>query len=319
MPFVIGTDEAGYGPNLGPLVVTATVWQLDDGVDAVSLYKHLRRLVTNCVDRATKKKICWADSKAVYKNGSGLDRLERGVLSALALIGRLPRQWSDLWQWLDPQFAARIEQEPWHSGYTSPLPLWMEDDGLAELTACLQTGLAAAGVRLVGMFCRAVFPCEFNSLVETGNKADALSRVTLALVGEALSSIPADRTHVFCDKHGGRDYYLPLLQQQFPDDWIEVRRQTGMESCYRFGGEQRPVEIGFYVGGEKFLPVALASMTSKYVRETAMRPFNEFWCGRVPGLKPTAGYPVDSRRFKKQIAGVQQELGIDDRVLWRSR
>ena len=183
MPFVIGTDEAGYGPNLGPLVVTATVWQLEEGIDPGSLYKHLRRLVTNCVDRATKKKICWADSKAVYKNGNGLDRLERGVLAALALIGRLPRQWSDLWEWLDPKFAARIDQEPWHSGYTSRLPLWMEDDGLTDLTACLQTGLAAAGVRLVGMFCRAVFPGEFNSLVETGNKADALSRVTLALVG----------------------------------------------------------------------------------------------------------------------------------------
>jgi hypothetical protein len=50
-----------------------------------------------------------------------------------------------------------------------------------------------------------------------------------------------------------------------------------------------------------------------------MRPFNEFWCSRVPGLKPTAGYPVDSRRFKKQIATVQRELAIDDQILWRSR
>ena len=54
MPYVIGTDEAGYGPNFGPLVVTATVWKLDDGIDPVSLYKHLRRIVTNGVDRASK-------------------------------------------------------------------------------------------------------------------------------------------------------------------------------------------------------------------------------------------------------------------------
>ncbi len=33
MTFLIGTDEAGYGPNYGPLVVSATVWEIDDGLD----------------------------------------------------------------------------------------------------------------------------------------------------------------------------------------------------------------------------------------------------------------------------------------------
>ena len=32
---VIGTDEAGYGPNLGPLVVAATAWQLAAAPEAV--------------------------------------------------------------------------------------------------------------------------------------------------------------------------------------------------------------------------------------------------------------------------------------------
>ena len=30
MQYLLGTDEAGYGPNLGPLVVTATVWEVPD-------------------------------------------------------------------------------------------------------------------------------------------------------------------------------------------------------------------------------------------------------------------------------------------------
>jgi hypothetical protein len=143
-----------------------------------------------------------------------------------------------------------------------------------------------------------VFPCEFNELVAASNKADALSRITLGLVGDALTSLPLGRTIVFCDKHGGRDYYLPLLQQQFPDNWIEVRRESGMASDYRFGGEEQPVEIGFYVGGERFLPVALASMTSKYIRETAMRPLTNG--AAACWLKLTGGYPTDSRRAKKQ-------------------
>jgi hypothetical protein len=50
-----------------------------------------------------------------------------------------------------------------------------------------------------------------------------------------------------------------------------------------------------------------------------MRAFNQFWAGHLPDLRPTAGYPVDARRFKRDIAAVQRDLGIDDRVLWRTR
>ena len=35
-------------------------------------------------------------------------------------------------------------------------------------------------------------------------------------------------------------------------------------------------------------------MASKYLRELAMRPFNEFWSRHVPELKPTAGYPLNA-------------------------
>ena len=49
----------------------------------------------------------------------------------------------------------------------------------------------------------------------------------------------------------------------------------------------------FRTKGEEFLPTALASMTAKYLRELSMRAFNEFWCARVTGLRPTAGYPMD--------------------------
>jgi hypothetical protein len=91
------------------------------------------------------------------------------------------------------------------------------------------------------------------------------------------------------------------------------------ESRYRWGATDSRVEVAFRVKGEGFLPTALASMTAKYLRELAMRAFNEFWCARVPNLRPTAGYPTDAPRFKREIAALQRELGIDDHVLWRNR
>ena len=102
---------------------------------------------------------------------------------------------------------------------------------------------------------------------------------------------------------------LIALTSKISDSFSAQERKVALSA----GRHRATAEIAI------FLPVALASMTSKYLREAAMRPFNEFWCARVPGLKPTAGYPVDSRRFKQQIAAVQQELAIDDQILWRSR
>lgn len=58
-------------------------------------------------------------------------------------------------------------------------------------------------------------------------------------------------------------------------------------------------------------------MAAKYLRELAMHAFNQHWLERLPELQPTAGYPGDSRRFKSDIAAVQQSLGIDDRIVWR--
>src|SRR4051812_19827364 len=156
MPFVIGTDEAGYGPHFGPLCISATVWELDDGIDPATLYKHMRKVVANCVDKAAKKRVVWADSKAVYKNGCGMDHLERGVMAALALIDRLPGDWSQLWHGLDPQcvalgtgmgllpsgYLSPFAELPWHIGYCTPLPIWMNGPTwmngkyLAELADC---------------------------------------------------------------------------------------------------------------------------------------------------------------------------------------
>jgi hypothetical protein len=79
------------------------------------------------------------------------------------------------------------------------------------------------------------------------------------------------------------------------------------------------VEIAFQAKGESHLPTALASMASKYLRELAMAALNAFWSARVPGLRRTAGYPNDALRFKTDIASVQSELGIDDRMLWRAK
>jgi ribonuclease HII len=65
--------------------------------------------------------------------------------------------------------------------------------------------------------------------------------------------------------------------------------------------------------------VALASMISKYVRELLMREFNRYWLTHVPGLKPTAGYPLDAGRYYESIRPAMAKLGIAERAVWRCR
>ena len=91
---------------------------------------------------------------------------------------------------------------------------------------------------------------------------------------------------VICDKHGGRDFTRRLVQHYFPEWLVEARCEGNLESRYVFGPAETRTTISFRCRGERALPVALASMTAKYLRELAMRAFNDYWCRQLPELRP---------------------------------
>jgi len=322
MPYLIGTDEAGYGPNLGPLVIAATVWQVPDDVPPVELYQRLKKCVAARVVK-DERRLTIADSKALYTAGQGLASLELGVLTALSLLSRQPACWRELWpSVLADGLETLHELAPWHVDFDQPLPVEVEPAGLAKLQDRVRTGLDCAGIRLVNVCATAMLPHTFNELVDKyGSKGELLSLTTLKLAAHAIANLPADSTEpiiVTCDKHGGRGHYTGQLQHVFPDDLVRVDLEGRQESIYRCGPGHR-YEFRFIAKGERMLPTALASMTAKYLRELAMIPFNQFWQQHVPGLKATAGYPGDATRFWDEIRPMQQRLGIADRVLWRCR
>jgi ribonuclease HII len=321
MTYLIGTDEAGYGPNLGPLVISASVWQVPDAACGDNLYERLGHVVSASLDsRRDGRRLTIADSKTLYKPGGTLAALERGVLVALGITGRAATRWRDVWPALDSDNVAHLDSLPWHVDYDGAIPCDAEADEIENDRRFLQDGLDKSDVTLHAIRSAAVFPQQFNELVEQhGNKAAALSTQTLSLVAQLLAPLPEAPVVIICDKHGGRNKYGPLLQQTFPEYLVEVHRETAAESIYRWGPASRRVEIRFVVKGERYLPAALASMASKYLRELAMQAFNDFWRRHLPDLKPTAGYPTDARRFKTEIQAVQQRLGVDDRILWRNR
>jgi hypothetical protein len=318
MTFVLGTDEAGYGPNLGPLCIAACAWEVPDGLAVDNLYDCLAAVVTaECSDDG---KLAIADSKLLYKPGGTLAQLERGVLTALAAIDRLPRCWRDIWRALDSDVLPQIDALAWHDAYDEPLP---RDIVLAEVTALSQRfvgGCQTVGMRIVELQSAVLFPAAFNQAVKrAGNKAEVLSLTTLELARRVLELLPAGRAVVLCDKHGGRSYYAGLLQHVFAEELVIVRHESAELGVYNVRHTGRSIEFRFQPKGERHLPTALASMTAKYLRELAMRPFNDFWQRHVPDLKPTAGYPTDAGRFYDAISKARRRLKIANHVLWRER
>lgn len=367
MAWMIGIDEAGYGPNLGPLAVAASAWWVeeegsgdrDQGSEktatallnckrpsTICLYKRLAKIVCRA---ASDSKLAIADSKQLYKPGGGLAQLERGVLVALRAIGKSSAsgepptsvrgvtklteetspparfaRWQELFKDHVPPLACFNE-------YDCELPIDATSDEIEKLAVRFDTACTNSGVQLVDVRVRLVYPQEFNKLCETyGNKAGALSNVSIGLLRDVVDSLAEDSSSlrerlvreglaVTCDKHGGRNRYAAILQHHFPEQWIDTLAEGNQSSRYAWGPDEARTEICFRVGGEAELPVALASMTAKYHRELAMRAFNDFWCSRISGLRPTAGYPVDARRFKAAINDLQRELQIDDDCLWRWR
>ncbi|MHC4179075.1 MAG: hypothetical protein ACYSWU_16300 [Planctomycetota bacterium] len=321
MHYLIGTDEAGYGPNLGPLVISATLWQVPTGTDGEELYERLAGVIVPAPEKAARDpatRVAMADSKVLYRAGKGLRQLERGLWAALALVDRWPETWAEVWHTLAPEAADDLRAIPWYAEYDSPVPLEVDPDELQSLVPALRSGLAAADVRLLGLRSRAVFPRQYNELVvRHGSKGAALSHLTLELISRMMEPLDEGSISIVCDKHGGRNRYGRLLGEHFPDRLIEVYGEGRQRSIYRFGPPQRRVQFCFQTKAEGHLPTALASMASKYLRELAMRALNAFWCERSPGLRPTAGYPQDASRFKSDIAPAMAEMEIEDRILWR--
>jgi ribonuclease HII len=329
MTVVIGIDEAGYGPNLGPLVIGGSVWKLEDEpATATDRFASLTDQVT--ADWRAGSGPPWGDSKKVFsrtRTGSPLEPLERGVLTAvLARHAPLPTTGGDLLRLLGLSLPDDASHDCWHELSTMLLPQATVTATCQQQADTIHSRCQPRGIRLLSLACRWIFPAAFNASLDTGcNKSDILSQLSLGLAAELLQQQPATEAIIWCDRHGGRKRYAGVVSHCFAAARVEPISETATQSRYLIHARgpkahasgQPTTSISFSVGGESQLPVAVASMTAKYIRELAMGAFNRFWTDQQPGLMPTAGYPVDARRWWQETAARREQLGLADPDLWR--
>ena len=318
MPIIAGIDEAGYGPPLGPLIVTATAFSAPSA--GADLWKLLADSLGKKVARSDPRMVV-ADSKKVYAGGSGLDRLERTVLTFARAAGGPCAGPSELIERCTPEALAREKQCPWYGDPADAGPLAAAPEELDQAWALLEESLGASGVDALMARPQVVFAPEFNRHVRRlRNKAAVSFSQCAGLLRHIMGLCSGADAAVFVDKQGGRNNYGHLLLRTFPKRRIRILEQGPEESAYRIAGDGGDMTVTFARGCEdKHMPVALASMFSKYVREAYMRRLNSFWQRRAPGLKATAGYPQDAKRFLRDIEQTRADLGIGLDQFVRSR
>jgi hypothetical protein len=314
MTVIIGTDEAGYGPNLGPLVVAATAWRSDARPEAVDEPLAAAGRAASAFAGGP----LWGDSKQIYRGSNGLAALERGVVTGLLLAGLpLPEHWPALALALGGISPPADPGQPdWAALAALSLPRAADAEHCLAIAAGIGSTMRSEGVSLESIACRAIYPKEFNALLDAGlNKSDILSRTTLSLAADLRQRFAGEPAVIWCDRHGGRKSYAALVSRHFDAPLVQPLEEAPESSVYCLPAAD--ATIAFRVGGESRLPVALASMTAKYVRELAMHAFNTFWSDRVPGLTATAGYPVDAKRWLAAAADAVRAAGIAHDRLWR--
>ena len=295
---VVGVDEAGYGPRLGPLVVGVSVFRVPPGETP------LRDLLPVA---ATDGPVPVDDSKRIYRGAKGLAALERSVLAFRAGGGA-------------PPFPDEPADRPaWGLPPRPPLPAVTTPEEVEEARAAVGDGLASAGVEVLAVRTRTVPAAAFNRETDRlRNKADLLFRTAMDLVAPWLDEGGPVRVRI--DRHGGRRFYSELLAARFPERFHWVELETRTTSTYRFPRDAGEISISFGVKGDgRWFATALASMAAKYVRELWMRSFNAWFGAADPDLVPTAGYAEDAARWLADSADLRKRLGVPDEVLIRRR
>jgi len=321
---LIGIDEAGYGPILGPLVVAGVMLRCPGEPDPGRLWRDLADVIA---ERPRKRdpRLTVCDSKKLSSRPDGLLLLERAGLVATALAGLRIERWRGLLRGLDADVVEPLQACPWYRDEDPALPMACDSSELSLHVAAIGSAMRRQGWSVEAVAATILPANRYNALLaRCGNKAVVLWSATVWALGRLLRDA-ADRARdepvtVVLDRQGGRTNYRAAVQRAFdPVDLAELQRSPAC-SRYRMILGGQTVELAFLKDADAVsAPTAWASIVAKYTRETCMRMLNRWWTERVEGLKPTAGYLPDGRRFARQIAEHFGRLSLSADLVIRRR
>ena len=324
MAILVGIDEAGYGPILGPLVVSATAFELPDAHLKTPLWDLLRASVCNRLAGAAGR-IAINDSKKLHSAKAKYHVLQRSVLACLAAVSdeTLPETFAELLHQVEALEPETIRSYPWYQKVLNTSPLHYDREDIVTAAGALKKNMDQAEVRLLNLWSRPLLAGEYNRQVDAAqNKATVLFSQASYFIDLAFRHYGQveKNLQILIDKHGGRSHYRAQLQRLFPHLAMKIIKEDDAVSSYEMSDTQQKMKIHFVAkGDDRYLPIALASMLSKLLRELFMEHLNAWFVEQCPDIKPTAGYYKDGTRFLSEIDGKIDPVLIPQNLLVRSR
>jgi len=321
MAILAGIDEAGYGPILGPLVVSCVAMRVPDDIADHSIWDTLRDSVTDKQTRSSRKRLAVADSKKLFRSRASIVPLERAALVMLAAAGRRPKTWHGFLKTVAPHVVDQLDNYPWYREVDYPLPTHADVGDAGIQANVIRLNCRQQSVQLLGMFCEPMLEGAFNRLVKnTRNKAVVLMGLVLRLVERVIQLGAKERIRVCVDRLGGRQHYRDVLMTNLPEYAMQIVEESEERSAYRLTRRDARCDIEFATNSEdRHFCVALASVYSKYLRELFMHAFNTYWSSHLPDIRPTAGYYTDAQRWLTEAGEMLDRVGVDRTILVRQR
>jgi len=319
MAVLVGIDEAGFGPILGPLVVSSTAFSLPRSLLTADLWKILRKSVYP-KRKHLAGRLLITDSKKAYSRSSGIKQLERTVLASLQCLDKTAYTLTELLEHLCPDCMGRLKDYPWYRD-AAAYAISPDSSDLAIASSVLKNNLASNGMELLSICSCCLDVAYYNKMVtNVRNKASVLFTATSRLIKQAFDTFTGQDIQIVVDRQGGRVHYRKVLRRMFAEMELKILQETPSHSSYELRTAGRLMRLHFAVAAdERFLPVSLASMVSKYLRELLVDNINAYFAGFNPGLLPTAGYWKDGLRFIEDLKTSLPHVQLDTERLIRCR
>lgn len=319
MSVLVGIDEAGYGPILGPLIVSSSTFSVPHHLLTADLWQVLKKSVANKRKRLAGRLLI-ADSKKAHNKLLGIKHLQRTVLAALRCLDEEPATLIELIKLLCPDCLEQLNNYPWYKDAGSQNIL-VDDADKTIASTVWADDMASNGIKLLELKSCCLDVEYYNKMMSSvKNKANVLFTAISQLIKNAFDNFAVDDLHIIIDRQGGRVRYRRNLLRMFPDMELTILRESPETSSYELQADGKCMRLHFVVDAdEHFLPVSLASMVSKYLRELLVYRINRYFVGHFADLKPTAGYWKDGLRFIEDIKTNIPHVRFDSNQLIRCR
>ena len=279
--FFAGIDENGYGPILGPLVVTMTTGTIrGDPLIEARLDRYIFPL------RIEDSKRIFQRSKSSYSGG------EITAHSLLRCVGVEARSLKEL--------AERLTGEDWREiiGGSMSLMRFQKNIELPRWAKRIENGELCEFLKKVRVVLRSIkskiiMPYKFNRKVE---RLQSKALYDLSLFMDLLKA-QGEVEVALLGKVGGTRRYGPLFES-LNIEVKETLEEKPVHSAYLIELDGKELEVHFLKDGDTiYFPIAFSSIVGKYVRELFMQSLNES-LGFDEEIPYASGYRHDEKTYR---------------------